>query len=377
MNTSFSALNTFKTCPLKYKFQVVDRIKTKKSPEAVFGTLIHDTMKFIHSGGFTNPSLKEALNHFSTHWNPDVFDDEINERSAFAQGINIIQLYYQKNDPAMAKIVDLESRFVIELEDSESKEKHFISGIIDRIDKTDKGYEIIDYKTSKKMPPQKSIDDNLQLLIYLLAFLKRYPKEESGLGNISLSLYFLRHSAKLSSTKTTEELQKGRKEVMEIIHQIKNSDFPAIMSPLCGWCEHQKICPMWKHKFKEETFDDRQQKKIIEEYLKAQENAKSERRKAAELQQKILEIMEQENVERLFGENKIVAKTHRQTFAYNEDKLKEILEKKDLWDTVVKLNQTQLKKVMETLPLPEKKEIEKTRELARESWGLSIKKNRS
>ena len=87
MNTSFSALNTYRICPLKYKYQNVDKIKAKKSPEAIFGTLVHDTMKFIHSGGFTNQSLKKALHNFSTHWNPEAFEDETKERAAFAQGI--------------------------------------------------------------------------------------------------------------------------------------------------------------------------------------------------------------------------------------------------------------------------------------------------
>lgn len=374
MNTSFSALNTFKTCPLKYKFQNIDKIKSKKSPEAVFGTLVHNTMKFIHTGGFMYPTLKEALNHFSTNWNPDIFGDETKERIAFAQGIRIIQEYYKKNDPATTKIVDLESRFTIEIEDKEKNQKHFVSGIIDRIDKTDDGFEIIDYKTSRKMPPQKSIDDNFQLLIYLLAFIKRYPKEKK-LKQIELSLYFLHHGAKLTTTKTVEELKQGEESIIDTINEIENSDFPATMTPLCDWCEYQNMCPMWKHKFKEvETTSDKEKNQIIEEYLDTQENAKKERVKATGLQTRILEIMEQENVERLFGKNKIVAKTHRQTFSFNEEKLKKILQKEQLWEEVLKLNQTQLKKIMATLPSCIQKEIEKTRELARESYGLSVKK---
>lgn len=374
MKTSFSALDTFRTCPLKYKFQQIDKIKTPKSAEQVFGTLMHSTMQFIHSGGFINPSVKEALNHFSANWNPDVFDDEIKERSAFAQGINIIQQYYKREEPAAAKIVDLESRFTIELEDKEKNEKHFVSGIIDRIDKTAEGFEIIDYKTSKKMPPQQSIDDNLQLLIYLLAFLRRYPDEEKKLDKVNLSLFFLHHCAKLSTKKSKEHLDKGRQEIIQIIHEIEESDFPAVVNPLCDWCGYQKICPMWKHKFKQEATSDEEKKEIIKEYIEAQEGAKTERKKAAGLQAKILEIMEQEEVERLFGENKIIDRTHRQTFSYDEKKLQEILEKEGLWKEVLKLNQVQLKKVMETLPSSVKKEIEKARELTRESWGLSVKK---
>lgn len=374
MKTSFSALNTFQSCPLKYKYQVIDRIGTPKSPEAVFGTLIHSTLQFVHAGGFLPPTEKDALQFFATKWNPDVFKNELQERTAFAQGVRIIQQYFHKNDPAKIQIVDLESRFSIDLDDEEKGEKHYISGFIDRIDKTSDGYEIIDYKTSKKLPPQEIVDNNLQLSIYLLAFLKRYPNFKD-IEKVKLSLFFVHHGEKLTTTKTKEDLQKVKGELLEAIHALEETDFPAIVTPLCAWCGYQKMCPMWRHKFKEDlSATDEEKNEVIKKYITAQENAKLERKKAGELQGRILEIMESEESERLFSEGKIVSKTCRQTFGYDEKQLKEILDKEKVWDDVVKLNQVQLKKVVGTLPSSTKKEIEKTRELKKESFGLSIKK---
>ena len=37
--TSYSALETFKQCPQKYKFQQIDRIKAAKNKDAVFAGL--------------------------------------------------------------------------------------------------------------------------------------------------------------------------------------------------------------------------------------------------------------------------------------------------------------------------------------------------
>src|SRR4030042_5632321 len=115
MRISYSALDTYQTCPLKYKFQEIDKIKTPKSKEAVFGSVIHSTMKFIHTPGILSPTLEQALDYFSKNWNSDVFADEFEERAAFSPGVAIIQNYYKKNDPAKANIVDLESRFNIEI----------------------------------------------------------------------------------------------------------------------------------------------------------------------------------------------------------------------------------------------------------------------
>jgi ATP-dependent helicase/DNAse subunit B len=162
-------------------------------------------MQFIHTGSFVLPTQKEALNHFSQKWNSDVFDNEFRERAAFAQGIKIVQNYYKHNDPHDIQIVDIESRFSVDLK--HEGEVHLISGIIDRIDKIDGGYEIIDYKTSNKLPAQVHVEDNLQLLIYLLAFLKRYPKLAETPEKVKLSLYFLKHDTKLSTTKTVSQLK--------------------------------------------------------------------------------------------------------------------------------------------------------------------------
>ncbi|MDP1619452.1 MAG: PD-(D/E)XK nuclease family protein, partial [bacterium] len=137
MRISYSAFDTYQNCSLKYKFQNIDHIKTPKSKEAVFGSTVHETMKFIHTPGILSPTLDQAMEHFSNSWNPAVFDSADEERAAFSQGVRIIQDYYQKNNPANFNIVDLESRFQIEIGTADNK--HIISGIIDRIDKTDDG----------------------------------------------------------------------------------------------------------------------------------------------------------------------------------------------------------------------------------------------
>lgn len=375
MNTSFSALDTFKTCPLKYKFQQIDKIRTPKGPEAFFGTLVHDTMKFIHDGNFVLPTEKDALQHFSSKWNPEVFEDEIQERTAFAQGIKIIQDYYKKNDPNKAQIVDLESRFSVEVKDG--KNSHIVSGIIDRIDKTDEGFEIIDYKTSRKLPSQETAETSLQLLIYLLAFLKRYPQLEKNTEQIKLSLYFLKHGTKLTSFKTPQQIEEEKQVILDTIHEVEKSDFPAQVTPLCDWCGYQKMCPMWKHKFKEEkktpTEDEKNQ--IIEEYLVLQDKIKGEKRRIVELQEQILEIMKNEEVERLFAEGKIISKTSRKTYKYDEEKLKSVLDELGFWDKVVKVDGVKLKQVSATLPPNIKKSVEDTKYVDKESFLVNVKKD--
>jgi len=83
----------------------------------------------------------------------------------------MLKNFYQKNGHKDVTILGLETPFEISLIDNNTI--HIISGIIDRIQKTETQYEIMDYKTGKRLPTQSKVDQNSQLSIYALAFLNK------------------------------------------------------------------------------------------------------------------------------------------------------------------------------------------------------------
>lgn len=373
MRISYSSLDTYQTCPLKYKFQEIDRIKVPKSKEAVFGSVLHATMKFIHTPGILSPTLEQALDYFSKNWNSEVFADELEERAAFSQGVQIIQDYYKKNDPTNTKIVDLETRFNIEI--GSIKETHTVAGIIDRIDKTEDGYEIIDYKTTKKMPAQEKVDNDIQLSIYLHAFLSRYPKEMENLDKIKVSLYYLKHGVKLTSTRTLEQLKKSEQLFLDTIKIIEFGKFEPVISPLCDWCGYQNRCPMWKHKFKNlRKIDTEEINKDISDYIEIKSAVNISKDKLAELQEKISAYMDQEGVEQVFSEGGTIMRALRKTYKYDEKKLREILEPLDKWEDILKVDGIALRNVLGVLPYQVRKEAEKAKAIDKESKAFIVKK---
>lgn len=373
MRISYSALDTYKSCPLKYKYQQIDKIKTPKSKEAVFGTILHSTMKFIHTPGILSPTLEQAMEFFSNSWNPAVFDSPEEERAAFVQGVKIIQDYFRQNNPADFNIVNLESRFQIEIGDKDNR--HIISGIIDRIDRTPDGFEIIDYKTTKKMPTQDRVEGDMQLSVYLAAFLSYYPEEKKNLDKIKVSLYYLKHGVKLSATRTEEQLKENEAVFLETIKLIKEGKFEPTISPLCDWCGYQNICPMWKHKFKEARKIDTQEiAGLIDEYIDLKSAMSLTKERLMKIQEDIVTYMGQEGVERVFGSNGIIARSLRVTYKYDEEKIQAILEPLGRWQEVLKLDKTALKNVSDLLPAPVKKEIEKAKIEDKTSSSLVVKK---
>ncbi|EKE25220.1 MAG: hypothetical protein ACD_5C00246G0003 [uncultured bacterium] len=375
MRISYSALDSFQNCSLKYKFQNIDKIKEPKSKEAVFGTLVHGTLNYIHTPTLNPPKLEDALDYFSKNWNSDVFENELEERNAFSMGVSMIQEYYKRNNPSDFNIVDLESRFAIEISDQKTGANHIISGIIDRIDKTEDGYEIIDYKTTKKMPSQDKVDNDLQLSVYLSAFLARYPKEIERLDKVTVSLYYLKHGVKLSSKRTLEQLNNAKQLFLDVIAEIEKGDFQPNVTPLCDWCGFQKFCPMWKHKFKEERkIDSEEINAAIGDYINLKSAITSTKSQLAELQEKITSYMKQEGVERVFSDEGIIAQSLRKTYKYDEKQLKDILEPLDKWEDILKVDGIALKKIMGALSPGVRQDIERTRVLDRESKSLTIKK---
>ena len=118
MNTSYSALDTFLSCPLKYKFREIDKIKVPKSSTLSFGSLIHKTLKFIHESDGDFPSKEEVINFFSENWNPAVFKEEEAE-NLFENGINLVSSYLEKilsmEAKKMGTVVALEKRFILQI----------------------------------------------------------------------------------------------------------------------------------------------------------------------------------------------------------------------------------------------------------------------
>jgi RecB family exonuclease len=107
---------------------------------------------------------------------------------------------------------------------------------MDRVDIWDDGtVEIIDYKTGKPAE-QKDVDKNLQLSFYALA------AEALNLGpKIKLTLYFLQTGEAISTTRSSDQLDKARAEILKIRDEIQSSDFSCI-GFYCSSCAFKMLC---------------------------------------------------------------------------------------------------------------------------------------
>lgn len=237
---SYSQIDTFKMCPLHYKLKYILKIPTEPSGAMSFGTAIHGALKDLYEevGIGKKPTEKSVEKLLLRNWVHDGFKTKKHETEYLNRGKKYLSGFLKSGFDPKVVPTKLEEKFTIPLKGLA------IGGIIDRVDVRPGGVvEIIDYKTSEKIPSQKEVDKNLQLSMYAMA---AATIKESPFGvdpeNIRLSLYFLDQQVKITTTRTARQLENAVKEILKVKTQIEESDFKCSGSPLCESCEYKLFC---------------------------------------------------------------------------------------------------------------------------------------
>lgn len=360
MRISYSSLECFQNCPQKYKFSEIDKIKEPKSKEAVFGSYIHEVLHWFYKNDPHFPTLENLLAYYQEHWSDKKifkWEDEKTEKEYLNSGIDMLKRYYETNADQNLIIMDLESRFeaVIDETPNETGGKHILSGIIDRIDKLADGtFEIIDYKTGKRMPSKDQLENNLQLSIYAIGLKERWPK--INVSDLRLTLYYLKPGEKLVIRKQESDLERIRNQVIGIIHEIQNSSFEPRTTPLCNWCGFKKICPAWRHQYEKD--DKSEINTYIDEYLNLKIEYEKNVKRIKELKDIINKYCEDNKLEQLFGTNGSLSRVNQETVAYNLEKIKAVLMPLGKWDKILSIDAKRLEEVIREIP-PDAREIVK------------------
>jgi putative RecB family exonuclease len=248
---SYSRLETFEQCRLKFRYRYIDKIipKIPKSIEAHLGTIVHETLEWLYLQVLagTLPTADDVIMHYSEKWAEQYLPETLivnkymKEKDYFNKGVNFLIDYYFKHQPFKENTIAIEKKIEINLDNTGDKK---LIGFIDRLvhNLATNEMEIHDYKTANTLPTREELAKNRQLALYSLAIKEEFGKDK----NISLIWHYLAHNQNICLKKTDNELENLKKEVIVLIEEIEaTKDFQPTKSPLCGWCEYKDICTAW------------------------------------------------------------------------------------------------------------------------------------
>lgn len=240
---SYSQIETYDNCPLRYKYQYVLKIPTLPSGVAAsFGSTIHKALQKFYKDKKENipVDLEKLVFYMNESWIPLGYTSKKYEDKMRHEGGKSLTDFYNTFHNENIEVLDLEKFFKIKITDD-----IVISGVIDRVDKIGKDkIEIVDYKTGK-MPEEKKLKKNMQLAIYALAATDKnfYGKK---LEDVSLSLYYLQENKKISIEKTDKDIHDLKAEIRKIAEEINHHDFKAKPSMMCDFCPFKINCEAWQ-----------------------------------------------------------------------------------------------------------------------------------
>jgi RecB family exonuclease len=234
LELSASALQTYESCPLKYKLRYDWRLPEEASAALQFGNAMHLALKAYFDGVRAGRPPDEStvvacfLDEFAKASISEPLQREMYEKNGREQLASFLRSELAR--PA-GKILHTEKRFVIEIGGAR------VHGRLDRLDDLGNGeVAVIDYKTGKpKM--QDDADDSLQLSIYALAA-QSMGHQPSGLVFVNLE-----NGAAIESQRSFKQLRDAEILVREIAAKIAAGEFEPKPGNGCSRCSYHSICP--------------------------------------------------------------------------------------------------------------------------------------
>jgi DNA helicase-2/ATP-dependent DNA helicase PcrA len=229
---SASDIDTYRTCPLKYKFARVFRIPQEPTVNQRFGIVVHQVLERYHVN--ESDSLPELLGLLDAAWRRSGFADSEQERQLRGKATAALTRYFERFRSEEGRPMWFERQFTFKLG------PHLLRGRVDRVDRLPGGeYELIDYKTGRPKTADQLADD-VQLSLYAVGAREAWQLEASR-----QAYYYLLDDQKVAVADDDGDRGEWVREVaMDVAEGILSQGFePTPSFAACSICDYRLICP--------------------------------------------------------------------------------------------------------------------------------------
>jgi DNA helicase-2/ATP-dependent DNA helicase PcrA len=238
LTLSFSQVDDYLSCPLKYRLRHLLRVPTASHHALVFGNALHQAVAVANErrrqGAAVDVRLvQEAL---ATHWRSEGFLSQEHEAARRAAGEVALARFVERSARGGDEIIAVEQPFSVRIGSDR------VRGRYDAVRRTSDGVVITDYKSGDMRDPARArqrAHSSLQLQLYALAW-----EAEHGRPPAAVELHFLEGDVVGRVSPTMRQLDGARRKLSEAAAGIRAGDFEASPGfPACDWCPYRRICP--------------------------------------------------------------------------------------------------------------------------------------
>jgi putative RecB family exonuclease len=242
-----SRASDFMSCPLLYRFRVVDRLPEAPSPAAVRGTVVHQVLEDLFGLPAQQRTLDRAVEMVPTVWaalarqDPavvEMFADAPELTDWLRSATPLLRTYFALEDPTDLEPTERELAVQTTLPSG-----LVLRGIVDRIDTDALGRtRVVDYKTGRSPSERYEQRAMFQMRFYALVLWR-----STGVMPALLQLLYLGDSEVLRYRPDEADLLATERKIGALWSAISSAqvsgDWRPSPGPLCDWCDFKPLCP--------------------------------------------------------------------------------------------------------------------------------------
>ena len=235
------------TCPLLYRFRVIDRLPEPPSQAATRGTLVHAVLERLFDQPPAGRTPEVARELLPPQWEqllaaePELagmFESDAERAAWLDQAAGMLDRYFTLEDPARLEPEARELSVQAMLESGLT-----VRGYIDRLDVAPGGeIRIVDYKTGTAPREEYEARALFQMKFYALVIWRT-----RGVIPRQLQLIYLGNGEIMRCAPEESELVATERKINALWQAIERArqagDWRPRPSRLCDWCAHQSLCP--------------------------------------------------------------------------------------------------------------------------------------
>jgi putative RecB family exonuclease len=237
----------FLTCPMLYRFRVIDRLPEPPSPAMARGTLVHAVLERLFDEAAADRTPEAAERLVEPQWErlvqaepelADLFGDDDERATWMEQARGMLGRYFTLEDPARLEPADRELHVQAVLASGLR-----LRGYIDRLDVSPAGdIRIVDYKTGTAPRQDFEARALFQMRFYALVLWRT-----RGIVPRLLQLIYLGNGEIVRYAPDEADLLATERKIEALWRAIERAtvagDWRPRPSKLCTWCAHQALCP--------------------------------------------------------------------------------------------------------------------------------------